>query len=107
MKIQVDGKKVLELNETQKKVICNDIPDEIFVSDMERRAAYIIQHKYEQCFSRLKKEWEPKLKGRVQSFPADDDAFAQLVFSQPDYKSRSKREAESKDLEHKARTGQA
>ncbi len=106
MKIQIDGKNVFELNETQKKVICNDIPDELFQKDMERRAKYIIEHKYERCFERLKKEWEPKLKDRVESFPANDEAFAELVFSQPDYESRSQREEKSKKEEHLRRTGQ-
>jgi hypothetical protein len=95
MKIQVDGKTVHQLNETQKKVIQNDIQSEIFQSDMERRVAYIIHHKYEQCFDRLKKEWEPKLQGRVQSVPTNPDALAELIFSQPDYKSRSIRDKES------------
>lgn len=106
MKIQVNGKQVFELNPTQKKVIKNDIPSEIFEKDMERRARYIIEHKYEQCFKRLKEEWEPKLKGRVESFPADDDAFSELVFSQPDYESRSRREEKAKEDEKKRRTGQ-
>lgn len=106
MKIQINGKQVFELNETQKKVIQNDIPSEIFESDMERRAKWVIEHKYERCFKRLKDEWEPKLKDRVQSFPAKDDAFAELVFSQSDYESRSQRETKIKEDEKKRRTGQ-
>lgn len=106
MKIQVDGKTVFELNETQKKVIQNDIDKDIFQADMERRAKWVIEHKYEQCFKKLKEEWEPKLKERVQSFPADDDAFAELIFSQTDYRSRNQRNLEEKEKEHKARTGQ-
>lgn len=93
MKISVNGKQILELSETHKKVIKNDIFDEEFDADMERRLKYIIEHKYEQCFKRLKSEWEPKLKANgVQSIPLDEDEFAQLVFTQPNYKSRSQRE---------------
>lgn len=106
MKVQIDGKEVYSLNETKKKVIQNDIPSEIFVSDMERRARYIVEHKYERCLERLKLEWEPKLRERVQSIPTDQDALAELIFSQPDYKSRSVREAEAKAQEHRERTGQ-
>lgn len=106
MKVQVDGKTVHELNETKKKVIQNDIISEIFQSDMERRVAWVISHKYEQCFKRLKEEWEPKLKGRVEAFPSDPDKFAELIFSQPDYKSRSQREKEENNVEHLKRTGQ-
>lgn len=106
MKIQVDGKSVLDLNETKQKVIKRDIPDEIFQEDMERRVHYAINHKYEQCFKRLKEEWDQKLKGRVESVPTDPDKYAELVFSQPDYKSRSQREKEGKHQEHLERTGQ-
>lgn len=95
MKVSVDNKEVLSLNETQCKVICNDIHDDEFQADMERRAAYVLQHKYEQCMKRLRDQWMPKLKGRVESIPVDDDAFAELIFRQPDYKNRKAREAEA------------
>lgn len=97
MKISVNDQELFTLNETQKKVICNDIPTQEMQGDMERRIQYILMHKYEQCFNRLKKEWEPKLKANgVESIPLNDDAFAQLVFSQSDYKDRSQREVEAK-----------
>jgi len=94
MKISVDDKELFTLTETQKKVIQNDIHLDIFEEDMKRRLQYILMHKHERCMERLKKEWEPKLKSLgVKSFPADDEAFAELVFSQPSYKSRSQRES--------------
>ena len=94
MKISVDDQELFTLSETQKQVIRNDIHDEIFDEDMKRRLQYILMHKYERCFERLKKEWEPKLKASgIQSIPLDEDAFAQLVFSHSQYKSRSQREA--------------
>jgi len=96
MKIQINGKKVFELTETQKKVIKDEIPHEIFEKDMERRAKWVIQHKYEQCFKRLKEKWEPKLKERVESFPSSDKEFANLVFEQEDYESRSQRDEKEK-----------
>lgn len=96
MKIKVDNQELFELSEVQKKVIKNDIEEEIFDADMKRRLQWVLMHKYERCFERLKKEWEPKLKGRVESFPSDSDKFAELIFSQPDYKNRSQRDKESK-----------
>lgn len=99
MKISVNNKTVYELNEIRKKVIQNDIPEEIFMEDMERRVAYIIQHKYERCFERLKKEWEPKLQTRMTSIPTDPDELASLILMQPDYKSRSQKIAEEKKRE--------
>lgn len=49
MKITIDSKEVLELTETQKKIIKNEIPSEIFDEDMTRRCKYwleIYQNKY-------------------------------------------------------------
>jgi len=97
MKIQVDGNECFSLSETQKKVIMNDIPSEIFEDDMRRRLKWILlDEKYENCFRRLKEEWEPKLVANgLTSLPTNKDAFAELVFSQPDYKNRSQRDAEN------------
>lgn len=93
MKVMVDGQEVLNLNNTKKKVIRNDIKDEEFDNEMKRRVAWVLQHKYERCFERLKKEWDKKLKDNgVDMIPTDPDAYAELVFSQPNYKNRSARE---------------
>lgn len=92
MKISVDDKIIFELNDTQKKVIMNDIPSDIFEDDMKRRLEYILMHKYEQCFKRLKNEWEPKLAEKYNFLPPKPDAFAQLVFTHPDYLCRKQRE---------------
>jgi len=100
MKISVNDKELYTLSETQKKVICNDIPMEILDEDMKRRLKWVLMHKYERCFARLKAEWEPKLVANgVASIPTDKDAFAQLVFEQPEYKDRSIREKEAREKE--------
>jgi len=96
MKISIDDQELFTISETQKKVIKNDIQEEIFDEDMKRRIKYIIMHKYEQCFDRLKKEWEPKLAQVMSSIPTNADELAELIFSQPDYKNRSKRETTGK-----------
>ena len=93
MKIIVDNQEILALNDTQKKVLCNDINSSELDADIKRRVAYIVQHKYEQCFKRLKNEWDPKLAARgIEMIPTKTDAYAELVFSQPDYKDRLARE---------------
>lgn len=92
MKISVNDQEILTLTETQKDVIRHDIPTELFDEDMKRRLRYILVHKYEQCFSRLKKEWDEKLRQNgVTMIPTDPEAYAQLVFSQPNYQNRSQR----------------
>ena len=94
MKIKVDNEELFELSETQKKVIKNDILEEIFEEDMKRRLHYILNHKYERCLERLKQEWIPKLQASgVKSIPLDGEEFAELVFKHPEYKNRSQREA--------------
>lgn len=95
MKISVDDIELFTLTETQKNVIENDVLSEELQSDMERRLQWVLAHKYEQSFTRLKKEWDKKLADNgVTSVPTNADEYAILVFSQPNYKNRSQREAE-------------
>lgn len=96
MKISVDDQEIFTLSEVQKKVIKNDILSESFEDDMKRRLQWaLLDVKYTKCMERLRKEWEPKLAARgVEMLPTNNDAFANLVFSQPDYKDRSAREIE-------------
>lgn len=98
MKIKINEEEIFELTPVRKKVICNDIDENIVDEDLKRRVKYIVEHKYEQCMKRLKDEWEPKLKASgVKSIPLDDDELAELIFSQKDYKNRSARELEAKE----------
>ena len=96
MKIKVNDKEIMTLSETQKKVIANDVHGDILHEDLCRRLCYILEHKYERCFERLKKEWDAKLLANgVESVPTNPDAYAELVFAQPNYKDRKAREAEA------------
>lgn len=93
MKISVDDQELFTLSETQKRVIMHDIPEEIFKEDMKRRLRWVLEHKYEQCFKRLKEEYDPKLKSLgIESVPLSETAYAELVLSHPTYMSRSKRD---------------
>ena len=94
MKISVDDQELFRLSDIQKAVLKNDVHEDEFEADMRRRLHYILMHKYEQCFERLKKEWEPKLAKTMQLLPTDRDEFAQLVLSHPEYKSRKQRSLE-------------
>jgi hypothetical protein len=105
MKISVDGLDLFTLSETQKKVIKNDINEDIFYEDMCRRLHYILNHKYEQCFQRFKQEWEPKLKASgYKSFPSDNDEFAEVVFQHPDYTNKKQRDLIEKEMREKEKT---
>lgn len=97
MKISVDGVDLFQLTDTQKNVIKNDINSDDFDMDMKRRLQYILMHKYEECFGRLKEEWDKKLiASGVASIPTNKDEYAKLVFSQPAYKDRKLRDMSSK-----------
>ena len=92
MKISVNDKELYSLNDTKKKVIQNQIREELFEQDMKRRLQWVLMHKYHQCFSDLKKEWDPKLAAAgIDMIPTDPDKYAELVFSQPTYKGGSQR----------------
>lgn len=104
MKVSVDGESLFELSEIQKQVIKNDIPHDIFDADMKRRLEYILMHKYERCFERLKKEWVDDLDASgncklnrcgISSIPLDRNALSTLIFQQASYKCRKTREDEA------------
>jgi hypothetical protein len=94
MKISINDKELFTLSDIQKQVIKNDIHEDIFDADMNRRLQWILMHKYEECFKRLKTEWDPKLAiNGIEMIPTDPDAYAQLVFKQPNYQDRAARDA--------------
>jgi len=96
MKISINDQELFTLTDTQCAVLCNDINTDEFDADMKRRINYIIMHKYEQCFKRLKEEWDPKLKANgVAMIPLDEEEYAKLVFAQPNYMCRKTRDAAS------------
>lgn len=98
MKVSVNDKELFTLSETQKKVICNEINEDIFELDMARRLEWVLMHKYENCFNSLKKEWDSKLSGEgIESAPTNPDAYAELIFSLPSYQSK-KQKAEKEAL---------
>lgn len=98
MKISVNDQELFVLTETQKSVIKNDIHEDEFDADMKRRLNWVLMHKYERCFARLKQEWDKKLiSNGVKSVPTDPDEYAQLVFSQPNYMDKKLRDLSAKE----------
>ena len=96
MKISVNDMELFTINDVKKAVIQYVIHKDDFDEDMRRRLHYIINHKYEQCYKKLKEEWDQKLiTNGVKSVPTDPDEYAQLVFSQPNYQDRKAREEAS------------
>ncbi len=96
MKISVNDVELFTASELRKKVICNDVHADVLEADIKRRLQWVFDHKYEQCFARLKEEWDKKLPANgVTSIPTDPDEYAQLVFEQPNYKDRKARDQEA------------
>ena len=96
MKIKVDDEEIFEIKEWHKKVMQNDLFTEGFEDDVKRRLSWVIQHKIEQCYERLRKEWMPKLEAQgIESIPLDRETFVNLITSHPEYKNRSQREREN------------
>ena len=93
MKISVDDVELFSLSAVQQQVIQDNISSDDFDADMKRRLQWVLTHKYDECFKSLMAEWLPILAARYPQVPTDKDAFAKLVFSQPDYLDRKARDA--------------
>lgn len=94
MKISINDVEFLTLSENQKAVIeFNVLSTQEWVENLLRE---YIANKFNACFKRLKEEWDTKLAERgIEMIPASPEAYAELVFSQPDYKNRSQRDSET------------
>lgn len=96
MKISINDVEFYTISEVEKKVLADNMPTEMVEDHIKHLIRYFPNHKYDACYKRLFEEWFPKLAQRgIQSIPTDKDSFAQLVFSQPDYKDRATRDAEA------------
>jgi hypothetical protein len=94
MQFFVNDELIKELTPTQLKVIAHDLLN--VDEEMRRRVHDILMAAYERSFANIKHQWEIKLAERGEEFiPTNKDAFAELVFKQPDYKNRAQREEEA------------
>lgn len=94
--VKIDGVECHRIDTILKAMIKKMRACESVDEHCKEQMKWVLTHKYERCMERLRREWEPKLASRMDSLPVDDEEFAKLVFSQPDYKSRSVREKQSK-----------
>lgn len=94
MIIKADDREILNIDEMTKKLISDDVNRDIIDQDIIRRIKWIVQHKAEFNYQRLKKQWVPKLKNRNISIPKNPKALATVIFAQPDYKDAKTRVAE-------------
>lgn len=97
MKIMCDNEVLLEVNDTQKKIIADCMIEDTIEHHLKHLATYFIMKDYDACYKMFYDRWMPVLieKG-IESVPVDQLKFAQLVFSQSFYKDRATRDAEEK-----------
>lgn len=97
MIVTYDGQEILNLSDTQKDVIKNDIPASIFDADMKRRLDYWANDRmFKKAALRLKEEWDDKLVANgVDQMPLDLEVYCQLVIDQPNYTGDTSPEVES------------
>lgn len=86
MKFYVDSICVLELSPVQEQILLSSIPADVFVPTMQQRVVWVINQVIDGSFNSLFNKWLPILQGRYDSLPSNPDKFAELIFSQPDYK---------------------
>lgn len=78
----------IEISDDDLLVLENDLLD---VDDWVQKA---VEGKINNCKKRMVREWQPKLFAdpAVESIPAKEDKFLELVVARPDYKNRAARE---------------
>ena len=86
MKFYVDSVCVLELSPVQEQILLSGIPADVFVPTMEQKVVWVINQGITGSFDNLFNKWLPILQTRYDSLPSRSEPFAELVFSQPDYK---------------------
>lgn len=84
MKIQIDGRVILEVDDKMKQVLAHDIGANVD-GDIERRLKWVINHKYTNVKQRIIQQWFPTLQERYDTLPSKDDQLLDLIFQQSDY----------------------
>lgn len=103
MKIKIEHKnkqekELLDITSTKQKILKDVFFEEDLQSEVERLVTWILEHQIEQQMVKIRNTWLPKLKELgVKSIPTDDEEFAELVFSRPEYQSRSQRDKKFPD----------
>lgn len=100
MQVKLDDEVLFEIDERMIALFAHDIEDPI--SDIKRRLRWVIEHKCDQCFSRMEKEYMEVIRNdpSIESLPKDKRALVDMIVKHPNYKNRAQREKESKEKEN-------
>src|SRR5437868_2535160 len=93
MKVYLDNEALMEIDEVTLTLLGHDLIDP--VEEIKRRLKWVIEHKCDQCYERMEKEWMPKLRAdpTIESIPKSKRDLIKLITKHRDYKSRLEREA--------------
>jgi len=93
MEIKI-GEEEITLSETDKKCLLNDLLE---IEDWILKA---IEGKINSCKKRFIREWHPKLMAdpSVDTIPANEEDFVNMVIARPDYKNRKQRDKEAEKI---------
>lgn len=98
MKISVNDQELYSLNDTQMGIFGWEQNSDNVEADLKRRLQWILHHKMDEIIKAMKQEWIPKLQANgVTMIPINNEEFAALVFSQPNYKDRKARDLEAEN----------
>lgn len=71
MKISVNNEHLLEINELQRKIICNDICHDIFDADMKRRIKWVIEYWLEGMYKEVQAVYLPDIQNDMLETASD------------------------------------
>lgn len=86
LKIILDDEDISALSDMQKKIIFSCMQEYYVKEEIKKRTQWNLLNIYERSLKKLKSEWHVKLSKRYEMLPTSDEAFALLVFEQPDFK---------------------
>jgi len=96
MKVKLDDEVLFEIDERMVKLLAHDLIDPI--EEIKRRLRYIIEHKCDQSYERMKSEYVPQFEvdPAIDSIPSKKAALVDFILAHPSYKNRVQRETQGK-----------
>ena len=92
MQVKLDNEVIFEIDDRMVKLLAHDLLDPI--GEIKRRLRYIIEHKCDQSYERMKAEYMPKFEvdPSITTIPSKKTTLADFIMAHPSYKNRSQRE---------------
>jgi len=96
MKIQVDGVDLYTVTDTEMELMAYFMFASTLDDDCKRRLQWVLKHKIEQCYKKIRIEWMPILQAdpNVTEVPLDDEAFFNMIKVRSDYQDRDARDTQ-------------